>query len=82
MPERTCLGCRKTGNKAEFIRVVRLPDGDVKVDFTGKMNGRGAYLCRNPECLKRAVKTGAIRRSLNVEIPDEVMDRLRGEIES
>ena len=61
---------------------MRLPDGDVKVDFTGKMNGRGAYLCRNPECLKRAVKTGAIRRSLNVEIPDEVMDRLRGEIES
>ena len=63
-----------------MIRVVRSPEGNVSLDFGGKLNGRGAYLCPNPECLKRAIRSKALDRSLEVTIPEEVYARLEKEM--
>jgi len=82
IPQRQCMGCRERTAKRELIRVVRSPEGNVSLDFGGKMNGRGAYLCPNPECLKRAIRSKALERSLEVTIPQEVYDRLEKEMES
>jgi len=81
IPQRQCMGCRERKAKRELIRVVRQPDGNVSLDFGGKMNGRGAYICPNPECLKKVRKSKALDRSLEVTIPDEVYDRLEREME-
>ena len=82
IPQRQCMGCRERRAKRELIRVVRTPEGDVSMDFGGKMNGRGAYLCLNPECLKKAIRSKALDRSLEVEIPEEVYARLQKEMEA
>ena len=82
IPQRQCMGCRERRAKRELIRVVRTPEGNVSLDFGGKMNGRGAYLCPNPECLKKAIWSKALDRSLEVEIPQEVYDRLQKEMEA
>ena len=81
-PQRTCQGCRTAKNKNELIRVVRTADGEVRVDPTGKANGRGAYLCRNPECLRKALKAHSLKRALKLEqdIPPEIGERLEREI--
>lgn len=81
IPQRQCMGCRERKAKRELIRVVRTPEGGVSLDFGGKMNGRGAYLCPDPECLKKAIRSKALDRSLEVEIPQEVYDRLQKEME-
>jgi predicted RNA-binding protein YlxR (DUF448 family) len=75
------MGCRERREKRQMIRVVRTPEGGVTLDFGGKMNGRGAYLCPNPECLKRAIRSKALERSLEVTIPEEVYGRLEKEME-
>ncbi|MBP0963061.1 MAG: YlxR family protein, partial [Oscillospiraceae bacterium] len=67
--------------KRELIRIVRTTDGNVTVDFGGKLNGRGAYICPKTECLKKAQKSNSLARSLETEIPDEVYQRLSREIE-
>ena len=82
IPQRQCMGCRERKAKREMIRVVRMTDGNVSLDFSGKLNGRGAYICPNPECLKRALKSKALDRSLEVTIPEEVYDRLAKEMEA
>ena len=81
IPQRQCMGCRERKAKRELIRVVRQPDGNVSLDFGGKMNGRGAYICPNPECLKKVRKSKALDRSLEVSISDEVYERLAREME-
>ena len=81
IPMRQCMGCRERRAKRELIRVVRTPEGAVTLDFGGKMNGRGAYLCPNPECLKKAIRSKALDRSLEVEIPEQVIERLQKEME-
>ena len=80
IPQRQCMGCRERKAKKELIRVVRGTDGVVSLDFGCKMNGRGAYLCPNPECLKKAQKAKSLERSLEVPIPEEVYDRLAKEM--
>ena len=82
IPQRLCMGCRERKEKREMIRVVRSPEGNVSLDFGGKLNGRGAYLCPNPECLKRAIRSKALDRSLEVTIPEEVYARLEKEMEA
>ena len=82
IPQRQCMGCRERKAKREMIRVVRCPDGSVNLDFGGKMNGRGAYLCPDPECLKRAIRSKSLDRSLEVTIPEEVYARLTKEMEA
>ena len=82
IPQRQCMGCRERKDKKAMIRVVRCTDGSVSLDFSGKLNGRGAYVCPDPECLKKARKSKALDRSLEVEIPQEVYDRLEKEMEA
>ena len=82
IPMRRCLGCMESFPKKELIRVVRRPDGTVSLDFRGKVSGRGAYVCRRVDCLKKAEKAKRLSRALECEIPDEVMDRLRAEMEA
>ena len=81
IPQRQCMGCRERKAKRELIRVVRGTDGTVSLDFGGKLNGRGAYICPDPECLKKALRSKALDRSLEVTIPEEVIDRLHKELE-
>ena len=81
IPMRQCLGCREMKAKKELIRVVRSPEGAISLDFRGKAPGRGAYLCRSGECLKKAVKSKALERALSVQIPAELYEKLQGEME-
>ena len=81
IPQRQCMGCRERMDKKALIRVVRTTEGNVMLDFSGKVNGRGAYICPKAECLKKARKSKALDRSLEVPIPEEVYDRLAREIE-
>ena len=81
IPQRQCMGCRERKPKKDMIRVVRGTDGVVSLDFSGKLNGRGAYLCPDPECLKKAIRSKALDRSLEVQIPQEVVDQLAKEME-
>ena len=82
VPIRQCIGCRTQKPKKELIRVVRSPEGSVSLDFRGKAPGRGAYLCRDEACLRKAVKTRSLERSLSVPIPEEVISRLLAEMEA
>ncbi len=82
IPMRQCMGCRERREKKALIRVVRTVDGAVTLDFSGKLNGRGAYVCPKSDCLKRALKSKALDRALEVAIPPEVIDRLEKEMEA
>jgi predicted RNA-binding protein YlxR (DUF448 family) len=73
---RTCVGCRTERAKRELVRVVRLPSGDVVMDSTGKLSGRGAYLCADGTCWTLALRRGALERALAVPLPSELRDRL------
>ena len=81
IPQRQCMGCRERKAKRDMIRVVRCTDGSVCLDFSGKLNGRGAYVCPDPECLKKAQKAKSLERSLEVAIEQTVYDRLAKEME-
>lgn len=79
IPMRQCVGCGEMKAKKELIRVLKTEEG-VLLDATGKKNGRGAYICANPECLKKARKSKGLERSLKVAIPDAVYDNLEKEM--
>lgn len=81
IPMRQCLGCREMKPKPELVRVVRSPEGTVSVDLRGKAPGRGAYVCRSADCLKKALRSKAISRNLGVEIPPELYDALAAQME-
>ena len=81
IPQRQCMGCRERKAKRDMIRVVRGTDGNVSLDFGGKMNGRGAYICPDMECLKKAIRAKSLERSLETPIPEEVYARLTKEME-
>ena len=81
VPMRMCVGCRTMKEKKSLVRVVRTEAGSAAVDLTGKMNGRGAYVCPSAECLKKAVKSRALDRALEVRIEPDVMERLALEVE-
>ena len=82
IPQRQCMGCRERKAKKELIRVVRGVDGTVSLDFSGKAPGRGAYLCPDPNCLKKAVRSKSLERNLETSIPAEVLERLAQEMEA
>ena len=79
---RRCVGCNEQKPKAELLRVVRDPEGGVSLDFKGKKSGRGAYICRDVKCLKKARKSHRIDRDLECTIPDEVYDAMEQELEN
>lgn len=81
IPMRQCIGCRERKAKYEFIRVVHTPEGEVLIDATGRKNGRGAYICKNKECLEKAFKTGAINRTFKIQADPEVLKALKAEME-
>jgi len=80
MPERRCVGCAGTFLKKDLMRVVRSPEGEISIDFTGKKSGRGAYLCKSEACFKKARKSGILHRSLECEISEELYEELGKEI--
>lgn len=82
IPMRQCLGCREMKPKKELIRIVRTPEGNLSVDLKGKANGRGAYLCRNAACLKKAEKAGALSKAFGCSAGTEVYESLRAELEA
>ena len=77
LPQRQCVGCRERKEKRELIRVVRSPEGGISLDFKGKKPGRGAYLCPDLECLKRARKSRALERALETVITPELLGRVK-----
>lgn len=80
IPLRMCTGCQEMKPKKELIRVVKSNDGEVSVDLTGKKSGRGAYVCKNIECLEKAFKTKRLSRNLDIAISDEIYERLKDEV--
>ena len=78
--KRMCVGCGEMFDKRELIRVVKSPEGDISIDLTGKKNGRGAYTCNNPECLKKAKKRKSLERAFSVKIDDEIYSKMEEEI--
>lgn len=82
IPMRQCTGCREMKPKKELIRVVKSPENEISLDFKGKSQGRGAYVCPNMDCLKKAIKTKALERSLEISIPEEIYSQLREQMEA
>ena len=81
VPMRMCVGCREMKPKRELLRVVRSPEGEISFDLTGRKSGRGAYVCHDPACLKRARKSRALERAFETAIPPEVYDALEAQME-
>ena len=80
VPERRCVGCGSSFPKNTLLRVVRTPEGAVVLDGTGKLNGRGAYVCRSAECFRLARKKNRIASNLSAEVPDDVLDGIERQI--
>ena len=76
IPMRMCTGCHEMKPKKELIRVVKTPEGEIKLDFTGKLNGRGAYICNCAECFKKAKKQNSWSRAFSMAVSAEVYDNL------
>ncbi len=80
IPQRICVGCQQNKNKKELIRIVRTPDLQVKIDATGKLSGRGAYLCRDLGCLGLALTGKKLQRALHVDLPPEIVEGLKAQL--
>ena len=80
IPMRKCNGCGEQKPKKELVRIVKSPDGEVSLDLTGKASGRGAYICNNADCLKKARKSHRIDKAFEIAIPDEVYEQMLTEI--
>ena len=82
IPMRQCVGCREMKEKRDLIRVVKSPEGEISLDFKGKKPGRGAYVCPDLDCLKRARKARALERAFETAIPVEVYDALEEQMKA
>lgn len=80
IPIRKCTGCLQMKEKKELIRVVKTNEGEYKLDLTGKMSGRGAYICKNEECLQKAFKSKGLERSFKCAIPKDIYEKIRNEL--
>ncbi len=80
IPQRQCIGCREMKNKPDMIRVIRTPEGEIRIDATGRMNGRGAYICRSGACLRASIRNHGLERSLRTSIPEEISRQLEEEM--
>ena len=79
-PIRRCTACSQHFPKKELVRVVRTPDGEICIDFTGKKSGRGAYICKKSECFKKAKRAKRLDAALDCTVPDEVYEKLAQEL--
>ena len=82
VPQRTCIGCREVKPKKELLRIVKASEQDISIDTTGKKNGRGAYICKNENCLDMAIKNKRLSREFEMAIPQELYDSLREQLKS
>ena len=82
VPQRMCVGCREMRPKMELVRVVKSPEGKISLDSSGKMPGRGAYMCYNTSCLNRSIKSKALSRTFEMALPDNLADELRKQMET
>ena len=82
IPVRKCTGCGEMKPKREMVRVILTPEENIELDLTGKKNGRGAYICRDRQCLETALKTPGLERSLKTAIPAEIAQELVKELET
>ena len=82
VPMRKCVGCNEMKSKKELIRILKTPEEEILLDITGRKNGRGAYLCKNPECLVMAARNKGLERSLGMKIPEEIYENLKKEIDA
>jgi predicted RNA-binding protein YlxR (DUF448 family) len=80
IPERKCTGCQGRFPKSTLVRVLRTPEGEIVLDTTGKRSGRGAYICKNASCLKKARKARRLESSLECAIPEEIYERMEEEL--
>ncbi|MCY6958255.1 RNase P modulator RnpM [Clostridium brassicae] len=80
IPQRMCTGCSEMKPKKDLIRVVKNKEDEVSVDLTGKKPGRGAYICKDSNCLQSAFKTKRLEKSLGIRITEEIYNRLKDEI--
>lgn len=76
IPMRKCVATQEQLPKKELLRIVKTPEGEVKIDLTSKMNGRGAYLKRDPEAVEIARKKGSLNKALEIKVPDEIYDEI------
>lgn len=81
IPVRQCIGCGEMKNKKEMMRILKTPEDEIVLDMTGKRNGRGAYLCKQRECLLKAEKNKGLERSFKMSIPSEVYESLEREFD-
>lgn len=81
-PQRMCIACREMHDKHELIRVVRSPEGEISLDFTGKKSGRGAYVCKNRECIQKCRKSNALSRAFSAQVDAKVYDKLLEEFDN
>ena len=82
IPVRQCVGCGEMKSKKEMMRVLKTAEDEICLDVTGKKNGRGAYLCKQMDCLKKARKNKGLERSFKMSIPNEVYDTLEKEFDN
>ena len=80
IPQRECIGCHERKDKSELIRVIRTPEGEYEVDCSSRKNGRGAYLCNDPECLEKAIRQKGLDRSFKEKISEQIYDKLREQV--
>ncbi len=80
MPQRTCMGCNEKKDKNELIRIVKNKNNNLNIDKTGKLQGRGAYICNNISCLEKVIKSKRLERVLETKISEDVYNELRGVI--
>lgn len=80
IPTRKCVGCGEMRDKKDLIRVIKAPDGEIRLDTTGRANGRGAYICNSAECLKKAVKNRGLEKSLKAQIPEDILEQMNKEL--
>lgn len=82
IPQRKCIACNDRDSKRELIRIVKNKDGEIFIDITYKANGRGAYICKDKECLEKAIKSKALNRAFKTEISQEIYEKLKMELEN
>ncbi|MBC9786043.1 YlxR family protein [Heliobacterium chlorum] len=80
IPQRMCVGCGEMRDKKALIRVVRTPEGEIRLDPTGKKSGRGAYVCANTECLTKSIKGKRLEKALRHSIDPELLDTLKAQL--
>ena len=81
VPQRKCIACQERDSKKGLIGIVKNKEGQIFLDPIGKANGRGAYICKDAECLKKAIKSKALNRAFKIEVPNEVYENLLEELQ-